>query len=147
MGDSQVIRCGACGTLNRVPQEKLDQGLAPVCGKCQAPLQAPAVLTVTDATFSDQVEHSKLPVLVDLWAEWCGPCKMIAPALEQIAREMTGKLRVAKVNVDDNPVTAARFDVRSIPLLVLMKDGREVDRLVGAQPKSAILSRVQRIVS
>ncbi|HML15642.1 MAG TPA: thioredoxin TrxC [Bryobacteraceae bacterium] len=142
-----MIRCAACGTLNRVPQEKLDQGLAPVCGKCQAPLPAPAVLTVTDATFSDQVEKSKLPVLVDLWAEWCGPCKMIAPALEQIAREMRGKLRVAKVNVDDNPVTAQRFDVRSIPLLVVMKDGREVDRLVGAQPKSAILNRLQSILS
>jgi thioredoxin 2 len=140
---SQVIRCTSCNTLNRVPQEKIDQGLAPVCGKCQAPIQVPIIVTVTDATFADQVEKSTLPVLVDMWAEWCGPCKMIAPVLDQIAREFHGRVRVAKLNVDENPVTSSRFNVRGIPLLLIIKDGREVDRLMGAHPKSDIVSKLQ----
>ena len=144
---SMTIRCAACQTLNRVPREKIEQGLAPVCGKCQAPLSLPAVATVTDATFTAEVEQSSLPVLVDLWAEWCGPCKMIAPALEQIARDWRGRLRVAKLNVDENPETAARFRVQSIPLLVIIKGGREVDRLVGAYPKAEIERRLKAVIS
>jgi thioredoxin 2 len=143
MAGSQVVSCPSCNTLNRVPQEKIDQGLAPVCGKCGTSLPVPAVVTVTDATFIDQVEKSKLPVLVDLWAEWCGPCKMIAPVIDQIAREMRGVLRVAKVNIDESPVTASRFNIQSIPALLVMKDGREVDRIIGAQPKSEIMRRLR----
>ncbi len=142
-----TIRCPGCQTLNRVPSEKIDQGLRPVCGKCQAPLAVPDVLTVTDATFTAEVEQSSLPVLVDLWAEWCGPCRMIAPALEQIARDWSGHLRVAKLNIDENPKTASRFRVQSIPLLLIFKNGREVDRLVGAYPKAEIERRLKAIVS
>ena len=101
-------------------------------------------MTVTDATFSAEVEHSPLPVLLDLWAPWCGPCRMVAPVVEELAKEMAGRVRVAKLNVDENPVTASRFHVQSIPTLLVLKGGREMERIVGAQPKSEIVQRLQR---
>lgn len=84
-----------------------------------------------------------MPVLLDMWAEWCGPCRMIAPLIDELAQEMAGRVCVAKLNVDQNPVTADRFNVRSIPALLVLKAGREVDRMVGAQPKAEILRRLQ----
>lgn len=146
--DAQLIRCPGCGTTNRVPREKIAEGLQPVCGHCKTPLAIVSKpVTVTDATFSTQVERSPLPVLVDAWAPWCGPCRMIAPVIDQLAEELAGRLRVAKLNVDDNPATAARFDLRSIPTLLLIKGGREVDRIVGVVPKAEIARRLDRIVA
>ena len=140
-------RCPACGARNRVPAEKLKQGLKPVCGRCRTPLTADIhPITITDANFAEQVERSPLPVLLDLWAPWCGPCKMIAPALEELAMEMAGRLRVGKLNVDENPAIAARFQVRSIPSLLILRGGREIDRIVGAQPKAAIANRVEQVL-
>jgi thioredoxin len=104
-------------------------------------------MVVTDATFAADVERSPLPVLVDLWAPWCGPCRTVAPVLEELAGEMAGRLRVAKLNVDENPATAARFGVSSIPTLLLLKVGREIDRIVGAQPKPEIARRVERAIA
>lgn len=101
-----------------------------------------APIVVTESTFAEIVERSPVPVLIDLWAPWCGPCRMLAPALDQIAMSMAGRVRVAKVNVDENPRLAQRFDARSIPLLVIMKDGREVDRMVGVQPAQQIAQRL-----
>jgi thioredoxin 2 len=148
MSEPQLIRCPACGATNRVPQEKIQQGLKPVCGRCKLPLAVETKpITVTDATFAAQVEGSPLPVLIDAWAPWCGPCRMIAPVIDELAAEMAGRLRVAKLNVDENPQTAARFDLRSIPTLLVLDAGREVDRIVGVQPKSEILRRLARVMA
>src|SRR5947209_8650621 len=101
MPDPQVIRCAACGAANRVPSEKLKQGLQPVCGRCKTLLTVSnnKPVTVTDATFSAEVEGSPLPVLLDMWAPWCQPCRMIAPVVDDLATEMAGRVRVAKINI------------------------------------------------
>jgi len=146
MADPLLIRCPVCGATNRVPLEKVKLGLEPVCGRCKNPLPVSVKpVTVTDATFVDEVERSPLPVLLDLWAPWCGPCRTVAPVVEELAQEMAGKVRVAKLNVDENPATAARFQVRSIPTLLVLKGGKEMERIVGVQPKAAIAQRVQRV--
>jgi thioredoxin 2 len=148
MPDTALIRCPACGTANRVPLEKLRLGLVAHCGRCKVPIPVSSKpLVVTDATFAVDVERAPLPVLVDLWAPWCGPCRMVAPVLEELAGEMAGRLLVAKLNVDENPATAARFGVSSIPTLLLLKAGREIDRIVGAQPKPEIARRVDRAIA
>jgi thioredoxin 2 len=148
MAEPQLIRCPTCGATNRVPPEKLKLGLQPVCGRCKTPLLGPSMpVTVTDATFSSEVERAPVPVLLDLWAPWCGPCRMVAPVLEELAKEMAGRVRVAKLNVDENPATAARFQVRSIPTLLVLKGGREMDRIVGVQPKAEIARRLERAMA
>jgi thioredoxin 2 len=145
--DAQLIRCPACGATNRVPLEKIAQGLAPVCGRCKTPLPVQGEpVTVADATFAAEVERSPLPVLLDMWAAWCGPCRMVAPVVEELARELAGRVRVAKLDVDANPATAARFNVRSIPTLLVLKGGQEVDRIVGVQPKAEIVRRLERVL-
>jgi thioredoxin 2 len=148
MTDVANVRCSSCGAVNRVARDKLAQGLQPKCGRCKQPLPrtATAPVIVTDATFAAEVERSPLPVLVDAWAAWCGPCRTIAPAIDELAAELAGKVLVAKLNVDENPATASRFDIRSIPTLLVIARGREVDRLVGAQPKQAIRARLERFV-
>jgi thioredoxin 2 len=142
-----LLRCGSCGATNRVPRSKIEHGLQAVCGQCKAALPVSKPVTVTDATFAAEVERSALPVLVDLWAPWCGPCRIIAPVLDQLAAEMAGRMRVAKLNVDENPATASRFNVSSIPTLLVLKDGREVDRFVGVQPKSEIMRRLEQLAA
>ena len=141
--EARLIRCPSCGATNRVqPKEGL-----PVCGRCKTSLAEPArTVTVTDATFAREVEQSPFPVLLDLWAPWCGPCHMIAPVIEKLAGEMAGRVRVAKLNIDENPRTTARFGVRGIPTLLILKDGREVDRIVGVQPREAILNKLQSVI-
>ena len=104
------------------------------------------ILTVSDATFDETVGASSNPVVVDFWAEWCGPCKMIAPALEEIATEHRGKVTVAKLNVDDNPDTARRYDVMSIPTLLVFRDGQPVKRLVGAKGKGQLLQDLAEFI-
>jgi thioredoxin 1 len=103
---------------------------------------AEGITTLTDATFEEEVAASDEVFVVDFWAEWCGPCKMIAPVLEEIASEQAGKVRVAKLNVDDNPGIARKFDVMSIPTLIVFKDGQPAKRLVGAKPKGALLEEL-----
>jgi thioredoxin 2 len=110
MSEPVVMPCPACGAKNRVPRGELARGRRPICGHCKAPLPVDTKpIEVTDATFSSVVERSSVPVLVDLWAPWCGPCRMIAPVLDELASQMAGRVRFVKVNVDENPSTAARF--------------------------------------
>ncbi len=102
--------------------------------------------TITDGDFDEVIRLSDVPVLVDFWAEWCGPCKMVAPILDEIAEQQEGRLRIAKLNVDDNQKTAMRFEVMSIPTLILFKDGEPQLRIVGAQPKSALLAKLEPLL-
>src|SRR4051812_28442873 len=133
MSETQTIRCPSCGAINRVSRGamvKIEGGLRPICGRCKTPLSAGSgPMTVTDANFSTEVEGSPLPVLVDMWAPWCRPCRMIAPVVDELASEMAGRVRFAKLNVDENPATASRFNVRSIPALLIFAGGRAVDRI------------------
>jgi thioredoxin 1 len=101
-------------------------------------------LEVTDSTFAQQVEQSTTPVLVDFWAPWCGPCLMLAPTVEQIAESEAARLKVVKLNVDENPETATRYQVMSIPTLILFKNGQQAERLVGVMPKNAIMAQLNK---
>jgi thioredoxin 2 len=141
-----LVTCPSCGTRNRLPPPQT--GRKPICGKCKTQLpEAGGPIEVTDTTFAAEVENSSAPVLLDLWADWCGPCHMLAPTIAQLSSEMAGRVKVAKLNIDENPCTANRFGVRSIPTLLVLKDGKEVDRLVGVQPKQEILRRLEKHLS
>ena len=146
MSEAQVIRCANCGALNRVPAEKLAQGLRPVCGRCKQPLSGMKPVTVTDASFNE-VERSPLPVLLDVWAPWCGPCRYLAPVMDELATELAGQILVAKLNVDESPATASRFNIQSIPTVLVFHGGKEVDRIVGIQPKSEIVRRLTPVLT
>lgn len=140
--NAQIVQCQNCGAKNRISIEKQARR-EPVCGRCQTPLMAQThPIIFTDQNFTDEAEKSSLPVLVDFWAAWCGPCRMVAPTIDQLAKELSGKARIGKLNVDDNQMTAARFRVQSIPMLLILKDGKEVERIVGVQSKEAILRRL-----
>ena len=131
-----TLTCRSCGKKNRIrPSERG----APHCGSCGNAL--PWLVEATDATF-DVEARSAVAVLVDLWAPWCGPCRFVAPVLEQLVGDFAGRLKVVKVNVDENPATATRFQAYSIPTLVVLRDGRVVDRIVGALPKDQLSVRL-----
>ena len=131
-GPISTLTCPSCGKHNRIrPSERG----TPHCGSCGTAL--PWLVEATDDTF-DVEAKAGVAVLVDLWAPWCGPCRIVSPIVEQLSREFAGRLKVVKVNVDDNPATAQRFQAYSIPTLVVLKDGRVVDRFVGAMPKSQL---------
>lgn len=140
-----IIQCPNCRARNRV-DETVAARQQPVCGKCGRALSnsdgKPQI--VTDETFARDVvqDSSTRPVLVDAWAEWCGPCRLIAPILDQLAAEAVGRYKITKLNVDDNPRTASQFNVRSIPTLLIFKNGKLVDQIIGVQPKETILARL-----
>ncbi len=108
---------------------------------------AEGISTLTDATFDEEIGAAGEAVVVDFWAEWCGPCKMIAPILEEIATEQSGKLRVAKLNVDDNPDAARRYEVMSIPTLIVFRDGQPVKRMIGAKGKGQLLQELSEFIA
>jgi thioredoxin 1 len=108
---------------------------------------ADGITTLTDATFDEEIGLAEEPVVVDFWAEWCGPCKMIAPILDEIATEHAGKVRIAKLNVDDNPNAARRFDVMSIPTLIVFKDGQPAKRMIGAKGKGQLLQELSEFIA
>jgi thioredoxin 2 len=134
--EPKILSCPACGARNRV--NPIARG-APRCAKCKAMLPW---LVDADTASLDLEATASVPVVVDLWAPWCGPCRAIAPVLEDLVKRHAGRLKVVKVNVDEEPALAARFGARSIPLLVVLRDGREVDRVVGALPRPALEARL-----
>jgi len=130
---SNVVACVNCGKRNRVPAAAAGK---PRCAQCQHWL--PWIAEATDGDYGEIVEKSSVPVLVDLWATWCGPCRMVSPALEQLAGERAGELKLVKVDVDKAPATAQRFSVQAVPTLVIVGDGKVLARQSGAAPVAAL---------
>jgi thioredoxin 2 len=137
MATTHVV-CPGCGAKNRMPAARLTD--RPDCGRCGQPLLDGRPVELDDARFDAVVQGSELPVLVDFWAPWCGPCRAMAPQFEQAAQQLRGRALLIKVNSDDNPGLSARFGIRSIPTLVRLDGGREVARRAGALPLAQIVS-------
>jgi len=145
--ESIIIQCSICGTKNRIPKNRLND--KPICGKCQNLLSLNVYdrpVDITDNSFNEEVLAESGPVLLDCWAPWCGPCRMVAPILDQIAQEYAGRIKIAKLNVDENPVTASKYSVKSIPTMLLFKEGKLVNTVVGALPKNQIEDHVRSIL-
>jgi thioredoxin 2 len=136
-----IVQCPNCGAKNRLRPQA--EG-TPRCAKCKTPL--PWIVDADDSTFDAEVQAG-VPVVVDLWAPWCGPCRMVTPVLEDLAREHVEHLKLVKVNVDESPRTAQRFQAMSIPLMVVMRNGEEVDRIVGAVPKQQLEQRLGPVLA
>jgi thioredoxin 2 len=130
---TRVVTCSRCGRQNRVPAAASG---SPRCGHCQTPL--PWVVDAGDDDFAEVAEKSTIPVLVDLWAPWCGPCRMVSPALEELAQERAGRLKLVKVNADLAPALSGRFEVQSIPTLLVLTSGQVIARQVGAVPMAVL---------
>ena len=130
MSDGVHVVCGNCGGVNRVPRARI--GEDPKCGKCKGSLLTGAPVELTDQTFDPFIGRNDLPVVVDFWADWCAPCKMMAPAFAQVAREHGTRVRFGKLDTDAAPIIAQRYAIRSIPSLILFRGGAEIDRAVGA---------------
>lgn len=148
MNEHIIAVCTSCGAKNRIAKDRIAD--KPVCGKCKAPLSVEKVhsrpLNITDSSFSSEVLSYPGAVLVDCWAPWCGPCKMIAPVLDELAKDFAGKVKITKLNVDENQATASRYGIQSIPTMLLFKNGQQVDTLVGALPKMEIAKRLQTMM-
>ena len=141
--DGQVVRCASCGKQNRVP--RLEEGKRAICGHCKTALpDQRGPVTLTDATFAAAVSSGSW--VIDFWAAWCGPCRAIAPILEELAATRSD-VTIAKLNVDENPRTAAQFRAQSIPLLVYVRDGAEMGRTVGAVPRARIEAAIAQYLS
>jgi thioredoxin 2 len=146
--DSIIIPCPNCFAKNRVPRNRLQD--KPVCAKCRTPLVLwdfhDHAVVVTDRTFTNEVLSNPYPVVVDCWAPWCGPCRMVSPILDQLASEYAGMVKIVKLNVDENQMTAMRYSTQSIPTLLFFKEGKLVDRLIGARPKADIEHHVRALL-
>jgi thioredoxin 2 len=130
---SEIVRCASCSKKNRVPVAA--KGV-PKCANCGAWL--PWIVDTTEAAFHEVVENATIPVVVDLWAPWCGPCRMVSPALESLAHQFANRIKLVKVNVDDAPGLSRRFSVQSIPTLLLMRGSEVISRQIGAVPEAAL---------
>jgi thioredoxin 2 len=138
----EVIKCPMCGKRNRVPAAA--SGI-PQCGNCHSPL--PWIADAGDGNYRDVVEESSVPVLVDLWAPWCGPCHLVSPALEQLANDFAGKVKLVKINVDESPSVSQRFGVQGIPTLLVTRKGEVIARQTGAAPESTLRTWLEDALS
>jgi len=135
-----TVSCPRCGASNRVDAARVHGGLHPVCGRCRAPLHtASSVVEVNDARFAEQVLSSPLPVLLDVWAPWCVPCRGMEPVIEELASSLAGRVRVVKMNIDRSPEAAQRLRIQGVPTLIVFKGGHEVSRMVGARGKGEVM--------
>ena len=141
MSDPLHIVCPHCGSINRIPQEKL--GAGGKCGKCANPLFVGQPMTLTRDNFERYLNKHDIPVLVDFWAPWCGPCRMVGPIIEELSQEYDGKAVVGKVDVDKNQQFAAKFGIRNIPTVLVFKDGEIVNRQVGVSPKKVYADAIE----
>jgi thioredoxin 2 len=137
-----LIRCPNCGRRNRVPAATAG---TPRCGNCHRAL--PWIVDAADDTFAEIAEKATVPVVVDLWAPWCGPCRMVSPALAQVATELAGRIKLVKVNVDESPRLQDRFSVQSIPTLLVLRQGQPVARQVGAAPAAELRAWVDKALA
>jgi thioredoxin 2 len=139
---SEVVKCDHCGQANRVPAQAAG---TPRCAKCHEPL--PWIADADDATFAEVADAARIPVVVDLWAPWCGPCRMVSPALEQLAHDLAGKVKLVKVNVDNSPRLSQRFGAQAIPTLLVLRGGQVVARQTGAAPLPALRAWVDNALA
>jgi len=140
-----TVPCPFCATLNRVNLDRVDD--KPRCGECARPILLDRPLAVSDATFEQVIGASEVPVVVDFYADWCGPCKVMAPVLDQLAHDRQGELLILKLDTDRNPVTGGQFNVRSIPTLIIFERGREVARESGVTPRADLDALLARVTS
>jgi len=145
--DSIVSGCRKCGTKNRIPCSRLSDKV--FCGRCHSPLIVQYddhPIIVNDANFHSEVLNSSLPVLVDFWASWCGPCRMMSPIIDRIAKKYAARIKVAKVNVDDNPRSASQYGIRSIPSLLMFLNGSVADTIIGSRSQENLEMQISKFI-
>jgi thioredoxin 2 len=148
-GESIIVTCSKCGAKNRIPKGRL--GEKPVCGKCRTPLSFTELfpdraIDIRDAIFSEEILHFPGPAVLEFHAPWCGYCRMLSPILDQLAAQYAGRVKIAKMNVDENSITASQYAIRSTPSLFFFKNGKVVNQVMGAVPKAEIERHILAIL-